>query len=299
MRFNALPFGPARLLDRLRRAEAGFPLPMPRRGPGEGEPSAPLARAGSLEVRLARDAGEVRRAQRLRYRVFYEERSAQPGVAARLRRLDQDGYDAICDHLLVIDHAPEGPGAGRPPVVGTYRLLRQEVAARHGGFYSQAEFDLAPVIAAHPALRFLELGRSCVRAGYRDARTVALLWHGIMAYVARHRLDVMFGCASFDGVEPRDLAVPLSYLHHHALSPPEWRARAVEARRVAMDLLPPETVEARAALRALPPLLKGYLRAGATFGDGAVIDRAFGTVDVLVMLPVPAISPRYRDHFGG
>ena len=48
----------------------------------------------------------------------------------------------------------------------------------------------------------------------------------------------------------------------------------------------------------MPPLLKGYLRLGAMFGDGAVIDHRFGTTDVLVILPVERISQRYLDYFG-
>jgi putative hemolysin len=50
-------------------------------------------------------------------------------------------------------------------------------------------------------------------------------------------------------------------------------------------------------LRGLPPLIKGYLRLGAYIGDGAVIDREFGTTDVLIVLPVSAIQKRYVEHF--
>lgn len=59
-----------------------------------------------------------------------------------------------------------------------------------------------------------------------------------------------------------------------------------------------DMIDARKALHALPPLIKGYLRLGARFGDGAVIDRQFGTTDVLVILPVSAINPRYIDYYG-
>jgi L-ornithine Nalpha-acyltransferase len=264
-----------------------------------------LGRIGSLEVRLATTRKDVRRAQRLRYRVFCQEMSAVPDMVSRLKRRDVDAYDSICDHLLVIDReAPAGrrgekPGGRRKPrVVGTYRLLRQEVAEAHAGFYSAGEFDVAPLIAASPGRRFLELGRSCVLAPYRDRRTVELLWHGIWTYVRHHGVDVMFGCASLEGTDPDQCALPLSFLHHHAAAPPEWRARALPRRYVPMDRLPREAIDARRALHSLPPLIKGYLRVGATFGDGAVIDRQFGTIDVLVILPVEAINPRYVNHFG-
>jgi putative hemolysin len=259
-----------------------------------------LGRIGPLEVRLATTAREIRRAQKLRFKVFYEEMSAVPSGAARLSRRDVDAFDAICDHLLVLDHdVKAGPfRPAKPKVVGTYRLLRQEVADRHRGFYTTGEYDISPLLKSHPGSRFLELGRSCVLKPYRNKRTVELLWHGIWAYVLHHRIDVMIGCASLEGTDPKKLALPLSFLHHYAAAPAEWQARALPHRYTAMDLLPKEAVDPRAALHELPPLIKGYLRLGAAFGAGAVIDRQFGTTDVLVILPVSAINPRYIDHFG-
>lgn len=259
-----------------------------------------LGRIGSLEVRLATTAKEIRKAQRLRFKVFYDEMSAVPNAASLLARRDFDEYDAICDHLLVLDHdvKPKPFRPAKPKVVGTYRLLRQEVAERHFGFYTAGEFAVEPLLAANPGLRFLELGRSCVLKPYRNKRTVELLWHGIWTYVLHHRIDVMLGCASLEGTDPQKLALPLSFLHHFARSPETWRVRAVDERFVPMDRLAKEAIDPKAALHALPPLVKGYLRLGATFGEGAVVDRQFGTTDVLVMLPVSAINPRYIEHFG-
>jgi putative hemolysin len=260
---------------------------------------APLGRLGSLEIRLAAKAKDVRRAQKLRYRVFYQEMSAIPDAKTRLARRDIDAFDAICEHLLVLDHDgdPAEPRT-KPRVVGTYRLLRQEVAERHGGFYSAGEFAVGDLFARHPNLRFMELGRSCVLAPYRNKRTVELLWHGIWAYVLDHRVDVMFGCASLDGTDPAKLAHVLSYLHHFHATPEAWATGAVLRKRVAVNLLAKQDVDAKAAWRALPPLIKGYLRLGAMVGEDAVVDRQFGTTDVLIVLPVAGISGRYIQHFG-
>jgi putative hemolysin len=134
---------------------------------------------------------------------------------------------------------------------------------------------------------------------YRTKRTVELLWHGILAYVRRHRLDVMIGCASFEGTDPDRLLRPLSFLHHYAQAPEPWRARAHESRRVEMNRVAKEAIDPKAALHELPPLIKGYLRLGAYVGDGAVVDHQFGTTDVLIILPVSAIHQRYIEHFGG
>jgi len=252
-----------------------------------------LGRVGSLEVRLAQSADEITQAQQLRYRVFFQEGSAIPNPARLLACRDFDAYDAFCDHLLVVDHATQPPA-----VVGTYRLLRQPVAEDYGGFYTAGEFDVGPLLARHRNVQFLELGRSCVLAPYRNKRTVELLWHGIRAYVQQNNCDVLIGCASIEGTNPNTLALPLSFLHHHARAPEQWRTRALPNRYVEMNRLRRSTVDSKAALRALPPLIKGYLRLGATFGDGAVIDRQFGTTDVLVVLPVATISARYVAHFG-
>src|SRR5664279_3033309 len=171
-----------------------------------------LGRIGSLEVRLAQTAAEVRQAQKLRYRVFYQEGSAIPNPGRLFARRDVDAYDAICDHLLVLDHAArDSQNANRPAVVGTYRLLRQPLAEDYGGFYTAGEFDIGGLIERHANLQFLELGRSCVLAPYRNKRTVELLWHGISGYLRQNRTDVMFGCASLDATGPKQLAMPLSF----------------------------------------------------------------------------------------
>lgn len=260
-----------------------------------------LGRMGPLEVRLATSASDLRRAQRLRYNVFFEEMAATPHATHRLLGRDIDAFDALCDHLVVFDTSVKEPGPfGRPraKMVGTYRLLRGEVAqAARRRFYTADEFDIAPLMARHPGLRFLELGRSCVLPDYRNKRSVELLWHGIWTYVLHHRIDAMFGCASLPGTDPDALALPLTFLARNARAEGEWSAAARADRHVAMDRIA-GPLDAKAALKTLPPLLKGYLRLGARFGDGAVIDHRFGTTDVLTILPRSAIDERYISHFG-
>jgi putative hemolysin len=303
------PLMPRKMFGRLRPTPGGTAIPkiipalqaygglqaLPARAQ---RPAQSLGRVGSLEVRLAETAAEVRQAQKLRYRVFYQEGSAMPNSTRLFARRDIDAYDAICDHLLVLDHASRKRGPhGRPAVVGTYRLLRQSLAEDYGGFYTAGEFAIGDLLARHGHLQFLELGRSCVLAPYRNKRTVELLWHGIHAYVLRNRCDVMIGCASLEGTDPSRLALPLSFLHHYARAPEPWFARALPERYVEMNRLSKEAVDPKEALRALPPLLKGYLRLGAYIGEGAVIDHEFGTTDVLVVLPFTVIQKRYFEHF--
>ena len=258
-----------------------------------------LGRVGSLEVRLATSKKDIRKAQRLRYQVFYELGQAVADRRIGLVRRDICPFDRVCDHLLVIDHSSTNRfGRTVPRVVGTYRLLRQDVAQRNFGFYTAREFDIVPLLVRHTGKKFLELGRSCVLPEYRAKRTLELLWRGIWAYVRYHHIDVMIGCASLEGTNPLALALPLSFLHHHAAAAASWTARAHANRYVRMDFLDEPAVDRRKALAALPPLVKGYLRVGASFGDGAVIDDQFGTTDILVIMPVADIQDRYIAHFG-
>jgi putative hemolysin len=261
-----------------------------------------LGTKADLTVRLADGVADVDAAQHLRYRVFYEELEAKPDAEALASRRDADRYDPICDHLLVVRKgAALGPDEIRVndgEVVGTYRLLRQSVAERNEGFYTQGEFEISPLIARHSGLKFLELGRSCVLKPYRTKPVVELLWQGIWNYVRLYDLDVMLGCASLEGTDPTHHAMGLSFMAQHSAAPPEWQVSALPPRRIEMNLLPPAKVDARRALRMLPPLIKGYLRIGCYVGDGAVIDHQFNTIDVLIILPVSAINPRYFSYFG-
>jgi putative hemolysin len=256
-------------------------------------PTVAPVEAGPLAVRLAESADDIDAAQALRYRVFYEEMSAKPSPEMTAERRDKDEFDAVCDHLLVIDRRRENePCRG---VVGTYRVLRRGPAERFGRFYSAAEYDISPVLAYRGEI--LELGRSCVDAAYRNGMTMQLLWRFIAAYVFRHNIEIMFGCASLPGTDPDALALPLSYLHHFHLAPPALRLRAIESRYVNMNRLPLDRIDAKAALASLPPLIKGYLRLGGFVGDGAVIDEQFNTTDVSIVVKTDLVTEKYYRHY--
>lgn len=247
---------------------------------------------GRLQVRLAETEAEVDAALALRYRVFYEEMAARPtGEMARLKR-DFDDFDAHCDHLIVLD---EDLGVGPESVVGTYRMLRRAGAERVGGFYSAAEYDIDRLVAEPGEI--LEMGRSCIDAAHRTRRAMQVLWRGVSAYVLSNEIAFLFGCASLHGTDPQDVARPLAYLHHNHLAPERYRPVAVKGRYVDMDLIPADRIDRKAALRDLPPMIKGYLRLGGGIGAGAVIDHEFNTVDVCVVVDVAAVSDRYYKHY--
>jgi putative hemolysin len=255
---------------------------------------------GSLEACLARGEDEIREAQQLRYKIFYEECGAVPDAWTALKRLDADKYDEHCDHLVVLDHAcSQSRDQGRPKIVGAYRLLPGDRAGRAGGFYSANEYDMGPLLMRHADKRILELGRSCVIESYRHKRTIETLWCGLLAYIRAHQVDVVMGCASFPGAVPDVHAEALSYLAYYAGAKGEWRVQARPDRYWPMELIPRGSLDERSARDSLPPLIKGYLRLGACFGDGAVADAKFNTTDVFVVMPVDRIGMRYIRHFGG
>ncbi len=247
-------------------------------------------RSGSLEVRLAQTMAEIEAAQRLRYDIFYREMAAEPTAEMAAASRDFDEFDTVCDHLLVIDHnLPEDDG-----VVGTYRLIRREMAARRGSFYSSGEFDISRIID-YPG-EILELGRACVALPYRG-RGINLLFRGIANYVSRYNIEVMFGCASLPGTTPDDVALPLSYLYYYYLAPPALRAVAVANRYVEMRRIAAHDIDPSAAMFEMPPLLKAYLRLGGFIGEGAVIDSQFGTTDVCVIVKTDLITDKYAKHY--
>jgi putative hemolysin len=242
-------------------------------------------------VRLARGPEEIRAAQRLRYKVFYEEYAAIPDEQMAKERRDADAFDAVADHLIVIDESCPDAEQG---IVGTYRLIRQEAANQHGRFYTSGEYDISPLQSRGT---LLELGRSCVLAEYRTRPVLQLLWQGILDYVLAARADVMFGCASLHGTDVAALSQQLAYLHHYHLAPEGMRPRALTSRYIDMDLHPREEINVRQVFSELPPLIKGYLRIGAFIGDGAVVDDQFNTTDVCIVMPTNNIAARYRKHY--
>ncbi|MEO1291225.1 MAG: GNAT family N-acyltransferase [Pseudomonadota bacterium] len=253
--------------------------------------------SGRFTIRLATSAEDVAAAQALRYRVFVEEMGAKPSPEEVALKRESDRFDTYCEHLLLIDN---DAAPGKPDVVGVYRLLHSSVARGTEeepgpGFYTATEFDLSRLDDYDGEI--LELGRSCVDADYRGKSAMQLLWMGLSQYITVHDIRLMFGTASFHGTDLEPLAQPLSYLYHNHLAPEELRTRTQPEHYVSLEQLPNEAVDPRVALRAIPPLIKGYLRLGGFVGDGAYVDRQFNTVDVCVLMDTAKITERHKKFY--
>ncbi len=250
--------------------------------------------AGDLEVLIAKTPEQIGWAQELRYRVFVEEMGAKACAQSTANKRDSDMFDAVCDHLLVVDHSkPKGANQ----VVGTYRLLRRSVAKSFGKFYSETEFDIKNIIAFDEGGEVLELGRSCVDADYRTRSSMQLLWRGIGAYVTKHNIQIMFGCASFGGIDPKQHLLALSYLHHFHAAPENLRSFALPSYATKIDYLPKEQVDTGKAIMAMPPLVKGYLRLGCYIGEGVAVDREYNCLDVCIILRTDKVGEKYASRY--
>jgi L-ornithine Nalpha-acyltransferase len=246
-----------------------------------------------FQVRLARDERDLLAAQRLRYEVFVEELGGDGTLVDHGERLERDEFDPVFEHLLLIDSRRDAEALD--DVVGVYRLLTDEAAARFGRHYSEGEYDLSAL--KRSGRRLVELGRSCVHADYRGGTAMFHLWNGLADFVLQREIEIMFGVASFHGTDIEVLKMPLAYLHHNHLAPEALRVRVQEGHFQTMDLVPAEALDRRAAMVGTPALIKAYLRLGGFVGEGAFIDRPFNTTDVCLLMDTARMSDRHKGFY--
>jgi len=233
----------------------------------------------NLHVGLASSETEILEAQKLRYRVFAEEMGAR--LCSRTPGVDRDLYDPWCEHLIVRDE-----DAGR--IVGTYRILSPAAARKVGGYYTENEFDLTRL--QHLRSRIVEIGRSCIDAEYRSGAVIAMLWSGLARYMRDNDYDYLIGCASVSMADGGHNAASLyNRLRETHLAPLEYHV---------FPRCPLPLDQLRTDLEAeAPPLIKGYLRAGAWICGEPAWDPDFNTADLPILMPMGKIEGRYARHF--
>jgi putative hemolysin len=241
-------------------------------------------------VKLAETEAELRAAHRLRYDVFVTELGGGGDLVDHEQRLERDRFDPFFDHMILTTTDDD-------TVVGVYRLLRGAKAEAAGGFYSEGEYDLSRLRAS--GRRLLELGRSCLHPDYRGGVAMHCLWNGLADYVAAHKIDILFGVASFHGTDANAVAAPLSLLHDRHLAPPELRVRALDDGYQRMDMIDVKTLDRRAAMVQVPSLIKAYLRLGGCVGEGAYVDHRFNTTDVCLIMDTALLNARQAKIYSG
>ncbi|MBO4480580.1 MAG: GNAT family N-acetyltransferase [Alphaproteobacteria bacterium] len=250
-----------------------------------------------FEVRLVRNKEERRLVRRLRYDVFVTEEGASATPEQHELREEYDSFDKYADYMAVFHNGK---------IVGAYRIIDKKNADKMGGFYTETEFNISKIKKASDNIA--EMSRACVAQEYREnALVMRMLWAGLSEYILRRRIVILFGVASWTGQKPVESAQAISYLYYNYLSPirlrarvtPEKFAEGVDARMSKMNILPRAFVDEDMAKKQMTPLIKGYLRMGATFGQGVFIDKPFNTYDVFVMLQTKKMDAAYQKHFYG
>ncbi len=249
------------------------------------------------EVRLTRNKDERRQVRQLRYEVFVEEEGASATDEQKTLREEYDDFDRFAEYLGVFHNGK---------IVGTYRIIDRNNAEKMGGFYTESEFNISKIKKADGNIA--EMSRACVKREYRDnALVMRMLWAGLGEYVMRRKIAILFGVASWVGTKPVESAQAISYLYYNHLSPLGLRAtvldenfaEGVNPKLSRMNILPRDFVDEMDARKQMTPLIKGYLRLGATFGRGVFIDKPFNTYDVFVMVQTKKIDAAYQKHFLG
>lgn len=247
-----------------------------------------LKHVPEFNLRLATTADDVQAAQQLRYAVFVAELGGDGQQVDHEQGMEVDCFDPFATHLLLEDVA-----AGAPTrLIGVYRLMTADMAAKAGGFYSEAEFDVSTLTTS--GRRVLELGRSCLHFDYRGGAAMLHLWSGLAKFVLDHEIEILFGTASFHGTDIASLAQPLSHLHYTHAASEDLTTTPLGSGAVAMDLVPKDQIDRKAAMLATPALIKAYLRLGGVVGNGAFVDHAFNTTDVCLILETDKVEPQMR-----
>ena len=245
-------------------------------------------------IKIAEKKSELKKAQALRYSVFYKEKKAIPTISKKILRLDYDKIDKFADHLIVID---KNIKRTKSKIVGTYRLLRGDVAAHCGGFYTSSEFDLSKILNSYKNNQILELGRSCVHKNYRNGTIMNLLWKAIAEYVKLYDIKILLGCASFHGTDIIKHTNELSYLRKNFSLPDEFSVKSLDTKIYPSYTEINSNINDLRTFVKLPPLIKGYLRIGGKVSHDCFVDHKFNTIDLCVIVTTDNIDEKYKKKY--
>jgi putative hemolysin len=245
-------------------------------------------KVGEFEVRLAKTNQEKKAVRKLRYKVFVEEEGAAPTDEQKKLKEEWDSFDKYADYMIVLH---------KKRIVATYRIIDREAAEENDGFYTESEYNISKIKKVRGNIA--EMSRACVDKKYRDTIAINMLWVGLGNYVLKNKVVILFGVASFVGQKPVESAQALSYLYYNHLAPLKIRAKVLPGKLSRMNILPKEYVDKEKAFAEMPPLVKGYLRLNAVFGQGVFLDVPFNTYDVFITVQTRTINRVYQKRFAG
>ena len=243
----------------------------------------------NFTVKIAETDFELKKAQHLRYKIFFKYEKAKNKPINKIFKRDFDFYDKVSDHIIIIDNNINN----NENVVGTYRLLRGNFAKIYKGFYTEQEFDISNLKKHFSNSNMLELGRSCVHPDYRSGIILKLLWQGISNYINNYKIKILFGCASFHGTDPKKFRNEFNLLRKNFCLNDDLNVKSLQKNPIHFQTLQDEKM----VFKNLPPLIKGYLRAGGMMSKDYFIDKEFNTIDFCVVVFTDQIIDRYKNKF--
>ena len=250
--------------------------------------------AGNLIIKLAETNSEIKYAQLLRYSVFYKEKNAKATLSKKMLRRDYDKIDRFADHLIVIDKDRRN---FQNKIIGTYRLMRGDLANQFGGFYTSTEFNLSNILQLYKNNEILELGRSCVHKKYRNGTTINLLWKAIANYISIYDIKILLGCVSFPGTNVMKFSDQLSYLKRNHSLQNELSVESLDNNIYPIHNSKNKNISDIKNFVKLPPLIKGYLRVGGKVSESCFVDHDFNTIDLCVVVKTNNIDDKYKKRF--
>ena len=243
----------------------------------------------NFSIKIAESNLEIKKAQSLRYKIFFREKKIKKKNLKSLLQRDFDFYDKMSDHLIIVDNNR----TVKDNVIGTYRLLRGNCAKLYKGFYTEQEFDISNLKKNFSNKTILELGRSCVHPEYRTGIILKLLWQGISKYIKIYKIKILIGCASFNGTNPNKFKDQFSLLYDTYRLPRNYDVKSLQDNKISFT----KNIDNINILNKLPPLIKGYLRAGGMVSKNFYIDTEFETIDFCVIMLTNKIVSRYQNKF--
>lgn len=222
-------------------------------------------------AREAETPEDITAAQELRHLAFH-------GTEGR----DHDLFDAACTHILV-----EEVRSGA--LVCCFRILPLNDGSDIARSYSAQYYELS-ALQTYPG-RMVEMGRFCVHPERSDADILRVAWGAMTRYVDENAVDLLFGCASFQGVDAKQYYDAFAMLRDRHLAPGRWlpRVKAPNVFRFAKRLR--RKPDMKTAMQRMPPLLRTYLMMGGWVSDHAVVDRQMNTLHVFTGVEIGLIPP--------
>lgn len=222
-----------------------------------------------------------------RYRVREAQTESDFARAFALRALsfatsgqDRDDFDAICSHLLVEDITSG-------TLVCCFRMLTLTDGGEIFGCYCAQYYDLS-ALADFPG-KMVEMGRFCIHPDWSDPDILRIAWGAMAAFVDENDVEMLFGCASFDGTETEQYLDAFAMLKARHIGPKRWlpQIKAPDVFQYAARMR--RKPDLKLGMLRMPPLLRSYLLMGGWVSDHAVIDQQMNTLHVFTGVEIKAI----------